>query len=272
MIIDIVTPTGTNQYTVDVVRQFKTTVNRGIEYVRGLNMKSQAFDHGVLYDKYFTDIMIQSDKVSMQAISEDLNKDIEQILITCGDGEYIFGAGIDYTRDILCNILNSTRPFSQDNIALSTIKLSLQGLSVEFTSVTIPLSYRASIPYTQDVFPDGANIQTPVDRQIVKKESTHSSLRHADRGKNIEVDSSGVPISAYDISIVLDQTFAEASEIEKFVHRQRATPFVFTQLNFLYLFPDQDTKEVMIKGLVSTRINHNNWRLTLKLSSNVWQQ
>jgi hypothetical protein len=270
LIIQIVTPTGINQYTVGVLNQFKTTVTRGIEYVRSLNMKTQAWDHGANFDKYYTDITIQGTKSDMEAISEDLNKDIGQITIDCADGEYIFGAGIDYSYNILCNVMNSKREFSQNDIALSTIKLSLQGISSNIvSSIYIPLGYRSEIPYTADTFPHGANIQTPVDRQIVKRESEFTALAYGDYGKNIEVDDNGVPVSAYDISVVLDQTFAKASEIEKFCATQRTEPFVFTQLNFLYLFPDQDTKKVMIRDLISTRVGHNNWRLTLKLSTNV---
>lgn len=254
---------GVVNFDVDILNPFRYQYIQKVEYSKNLNSKTTAYNYGSLADKWVNEITIQDTKENMELISQYLINDVAQCVVTLGDGEQIFGAGIDYTEAIQCNIINSSRQFSQDSIALSTIKLTLE--AIKYNVSGDQLKYRLMIT---SGFPAKLNFQTPIDRTMNKRQSSFQSENFGAFG-NIWEKNVSVVSSNYDLSLVFDQTEAEMAQIEKHVSVQRTNPFFFSEADIVYLFPDQLANKVMITGFIGTRVNHNNWRCTLKMVTNV---
>jgi hypothetical protein len=262
MIIELdILPTDTVSFDVDVLNTFSFQYKQKVDYIKVANGKTRAYNYGSLSDKWSADITIQSDNLSMESISRYFLANINQCKITCESQEQIFGAGIDYSQDIYCNIINSSRSYSQNDIALSSIKIKLE---------TVKYEDDTQLKYKEDItagLPEKLNFQTPVDRKITIKQTPFQSENFGSYGVITEVNEE--PTNSQEFSIVFDQNEAEQAKIEKFVSVQRSTPFVFSQANYVYLFEDQDTENLMITGMISTRTSHNHWRTTLKMVNNV---
>jgi hypothetical protein len=249
-------------YEVDILNSFKCEYIQKVDYIGVSSGKTRAYNYGTPSDRWVADITIQGLNSQFEEISRSLVSDVGDFFATLGDGEQIFGSGIDYSLPINCNIINSSRQYSQNNIALSTIKLKLEAVvySSELSFQRTQLKYKDSIPAG---LPAKLNFQTPIDRQLIKRESPFQSENFGNYGMITE------EVNSQSFSLVFDQNEAEMAQIEKFVSVQRSTPFIFSEADYLYLFEDQDTEEVMITGFIITRVNHNHWRTTLKLVNNV---
>lgn len=270
MIIDFFTFPNVSykSYTVDVVDSFRCEYRQKVDYINVSSGKTLAYNYGSLADKWITEITIQGKTSAydgssrFEDLARDLTSDIDVVYVKLGDGEEIFGAGIDYTEYIKCNIITPKRKYSQENIALSRITLTLEAISyaTETPSTDTQLVYKPSIP---SGLPAKLNFQTPIDRNIIKRESAFQSENYGSYGMITE------QVNSQTFNLVFDQTEAEMAQIEKFVSTQRSTPFIFSEADYVYLFENQDTENVMITGLIVTRTSHNHWRATLKLVNNV---
>ena len=264
MIVSIFEPQYSNKvFSVNIVNSFKFQYAQKVDYIKVANGKTRAYNYGALADKWYSEITIIKDKESMELISQILSNDILEMTITLNEAEQIFGAGIDYTLPIACNITSPVRQFTQEDMAFSSIKLNLYAL--QYTNET-QLKYKDSIPTG---LPQKLNFQLPIDRDIIKQESTFQSENFGIGGRIVELSASNKCSISQQISIVFDQTEEEQAQIEKFVSTQRSTPFIFSEADYVYLFKDQDVENVMLNGMISTRVSHNYWRTTLKMVTNV---
>jgi hypothetical protein len=229
-----------------------------------MNKKTKALDYGSTFDKYYSEFTISGTKDAIFALASFLDGDIGQCEITTQGGEYIFGAGVDYTFPFSCNITTDSKPYSQDDFATAEIKLKIQGLGYIDSGVK-QIVYRsgitAGLPYL--------NYQTPIKRTINKNQSSYDLLEFGESGMITEVKADGNAVKNYILDIPLAQNFEEAARIEKYFFDQRAVPFLMTDIDYINLFATQATDNVMITGLTTSRVDLNDWRLSLKLITNV---
>jgi hypothetical protein len=200
--------------------------------VKTTNGQTQAYNRGPTFDKFTSSFTIQGLKSDIFNLSKRFKKSFSQIVVTAEAGELIFGAGIDYSNTITCNLLNSSSiAYPQQNLALAEIPLSVEALE----SNSLQLAFDGAI---SSALPD-LNYQTPVARAINKRDTPFSSAS------------------------------LQAAQIEKFYNTQRSTPFVWPSLDCLDLFEGQETDNVMITSFRSTPIDLDNWRVNMRIVTNV---
>jgi len=262
MIISVTTSAGSAQYTFDILNQYKSTPVQKVDYITSANGKTQAYNYGSTFDKWFSELTITGEKDSIFAFSNIINKYYGNVTVTLGSNELIFGAGIDYTYPIVCNITNSSVPFNQETFPTAEMKISLKAIG----SNSLQLVYKSATPST---IPTNLFYQTPIDRTVVRSDISLSALSHGNDYKIVEVDDSGEPINRYAISLVFDHDEETTAQIEKFVNTQRSTTFVWPNLNKVDLFENQATDKVMINKFVTQQVLLNRWKTTIGLLVNV---
>ena len=120
------------------------------------------------------------------------------------------------------------------------------------------------------VFSDNQYGYTWSDYMFINRfDNPYSSVKFGDFGMNNRVDASADPIYSYEFDLIFSQTEEEAAQFEKLYSIQRATPFMWPSLNCLDLWEGQGIENVMVKGFKSTHLTLNNWRIELKLITNV---
>ena len=266
MIIRIYDKVAFTDIDVDVLSTFKCQPYQKVDYIELMSKKTKPYNYGTDYDKLYSEFTITGTKAEMINIADLLDSNKGQIQITTSDGEYIFGAGIDYDNPFLCNITDNTRPYTQDNFATAEIKLKVECMGYVSGSDVNQVFYRASIPAG---LPTCLNYQTPIRRSIGKNENDFTLQKFGEFGMITEVNSSLDPVNNYILDIVFAQTFDEAAQIEKYYNTQRSTPFLLSNISNIDLFPNQDTDNVIIGGLKTNRVGLNDWRLSLRLITNV---
>ncbi len=262
MIINLTDSSGSANYNVDIKKNYTPIQTQSVEYVKTTNGQTQAYNRGTTFDKFTSSFTIQGLKSDIFTLSKQFKKNFNQIVITAESGELIFGAGIDYSNTITCNLLNSSSiAYPQQNLALAEIPLSVEALS----SNSLQLAFDGAI---SAVLPD-LNYQAPVARVVNKRDTPFNSASFGDYGSNIEVDDSGEPIFGFTIDLTFSQTRLQAAQIEKYYNAQRSTPFVWPSLDCLDLFEGQEADNVMITNFRSTPIDLDNWRVNMRIVTNV---
>jgi hypothetical protein len=264
MMITLYQSVGTLSFTVNILEGFKSAPYKRIEYLELMSKKTKAYDYGSTFDKYYSEFTISGTKDDIFSLADALGNDVGQCEIMTQGDEYIFGAGIDVDFIFLCNITSQNRPYSQDDFATAEIKLKIQGIGI-FDGGINQIKYRDNITAGLPKL----NYQTPIKRIISKRENAYDLLEFGQSGTFTDVNTGGDPLKNYILDIPLAQTFDEAARIEKYFHTQRAVPFLMSDISFINLFPDQATENVMMTGLVTNRVGLNDWRLSLKLITNV---
>ena len=260
MIINLTDTTGSANYNVDIKPDYKPEQTQSVEYIKTTNGQTQAYNRGATEDKFRSSFAIQGLKADIFELSKKFKKSFGHAIITAEANELIFGAGIDYTNTITCNILNNGISYPQNNMALAEIPLKVEALS----SNSLQIAFIAAISGVPDLY-----YQTPVTRIINKQETPYSAAAFGDFGTNTEVDGSGEPIFSFTVDLTFSQTQLQAAQIEKFVNTQRSTPFVWPSLTCLDLFEGQATDNVMIVGFSTSPAALDDWRLTIRIVTNV---
>ena len=255
-----------SEYNVNIWPSFDIRINRNIRFVKLMSQKTVALP----WDRYEfgieTDVYLSDEKSKIINIHNDLGLDTDNVKIRCEDYEPIFGAGLDYTNSINVNILNASRVLTQDNEKKARIKLTIQ---YPARDSSVELMYRSSIPSGLPKL----NFQTPIKTTVNKRES--SGRVYNQRGtqyrnfKIIESDIYREPIRNYEVEVLLNQSYDEAAQIEKFYYDQEADPYTFTQADYVYLFPDQLTGPVIITDLETRRLSYDRWQLKMKFVRNL---
>jgi hypothetical protein len=262
MIISITDSAGTTPYNVTVEKAFTPVQAQTVEHLKTTNGQTHAYNRGATFDKFTSSFTIQGLKSDIFDLSKQLKKSINQVVITAESGELIFGAGIDYTNTITCNILNSGKiKYDQKNFRLAEIPLSVEALE----SNSLQLAFDGAV---SAVLPD-LNYQLPVVRLLNKREKVFSSASFGDYGSNIEVDETGEPINSFVFDLTFKQKTSETAQIEKYYNEQRSTPFVWPTLDCLDLFEGQATDNVMITKLSTKRDDVNHWTSKIRIVTNV---
>lgn len=264
MILEIFNNSGSNSYSVTILSNMASRPSQQVEYVTTMDGVVNALNYGSDYDKWNSKVTITAPKATAINIANDLNKDINQVLITVDDGELLFGAGIDYTLPIYCNITNPKRDHNQEDFATAEIELSIEAVGYKDGANVTQLFYKSATPSTM---PWGKlNYQVPIDREINKQEMSFNTDSFGSYGMITKVDESGEPLNTYALKLQFSQTEDEAAQIEKFVSVNRSEPFFLEQIDNLQLFEGQDSERVIVTGFVTQRANLNDWRITLDLA------
>ena len=261
MILAIETDAGTSNINVQIKNTFTANYTQNTDYVTSINGKTQTYENGPTFDKWSTSITIQGLKDDIFTLITTLEKFINQITITCETDELIFGAGIDYSNPIVCNVTNNDIPYPRVNQALAEITLSLDALSTNGAQ----LSYKASVP---TVLPS-LNYQKPVNRVLERDNTPFQSSEFGDYGNSVVIGTSVDPAKKYEFPLVFSQNETDTASLEKIYSLQRSTPFLWTGLDCLELFADVGTENVMIKSLSTTHLEIDNWRVNLTIITNV---
>ena len=248
-------------YVVTLKKGFTYKYTQEVDYVKSMNGKTQAYNNGPTFDKWTTTVVIQGLKDDIYTLATALEDTIEQAFIDTDDGELIFGAGIEYTGLLLCNITNNSKPYPLTNITLAELSLSLRAISRS----GLQLAYRAGLSGTLPVL----NYQTPVSRILNTEHNSFVSEEFGSYGNTVTIGSSSLPVKKYIFNLQFLQTEEETANIEKFYSVQRSTPFLWTGLDCLDLFQDVLTDNVMITKFSSTLMKYNEWQVNLTIITNV---
>jgi hypothetical protein len=262
MIINITDSSGSANYNVDAKRSFKHDQSQAVEYIVTTNGQTQAFNRGATYDKFTSSFTITGLKDDIFELSKQFKRGFGQLVITAESGELIFGAGIDYSNTITCNLLNSGKiSYPQSDFVLAEIPIKVEAL----VSNGIQLAFKSGV---SAVLPT-LNYQTTINRVLGKNDKPHTSAAFGDYGTNIEVDESGEPINNFTIDLTFIQNEEQTAQIEKFYNTQRSTPFLWPALNQLDLFEGQETDNVMITELSTNKDSIKFWTSKMRIVANV---
>ncbi len=248
-------------YVVTLKNGFTYKYTQEVDYVKSMNGKTQAYNNGPTFDKWTTTIVIQGLKDDIYTLATALEDTIEQAFIEADDGELIFGAGIEYTGLLLCNITNNSKPYPLTNITLAELSISLRAISRSGAQ----LAYRAGLSGTLPTL----NYQTPVSRILNTEHNSFVSEEFGSYGNTVTIGVSSLPVKSHTFNLQFIQTEEETANIEKFYSIQRSTPFLWTGLDCLDLFEDVLTDKVMITKLSSTLLKYNDWKVNLTIITNV---
>ena len=261
MIIELENISGSTQYNVDIINAYQGEYIQSVNYIKLMSGKTVTTDRGASADKWISSFVIQGLKSDIFALASEFRKHKKQITITTESDELIFGAGIDYSNPFICNYIAGDIRYPQNNFKIAEIPINVQGIQ----SGPFYPSYRSDIVAE---IPD-LNYQTPVKRKINRSENPFTSINFTTYGMNNRVYSSGEPVYSYEFDLTFLQTEEETAKFEKYYSIQRSTPFIWPNLNCLDLWEGQDIENVMIKGFKSTHLSLDNWKIELKLITNV---
>lgn len=255
---------GNRGFPVTITRNFVSRQIQQVDYVEPLNANIEAYNYGSDYDKFQSTFTIEGLKTLIKELHDTLRHDNNQVEIDCEDYELIFGAGIDYSERIICNITNYSRVYSQENLELSRIELQVEAIGVKVTdSSATQLQFKSGIP---DGMPfDKLNYQTPVEIVNNKKQNDLQTDRFGDYGMITKVDAFDETLSSVVVRFTFAQDEQETAQIEKFVNTQRSDLFFWEGLECLDLLYNQDIKRVMITGFATQYVNLNDWRVSLEV-------
>lgn len=258
MILSITTKAGVEQFDVCLSSQAPYQY-RNIEYVQLANKKFKSYDRGVLYDKFTTKLSFVDLKETIFNIQDSIDKSINRLTLTPNSEEKIFGAGIDYSNAMKCNVTNSEIDIDQEDNGYASMSLELEGVE----SGGSQLQFDATIPST---LPSAIAYQFPVSRTIDKFQNAYSSLKYGTFGMHTVVGIDGNPAHAYMIDQNIIANSYDTARFEKFVNTQRSVPFIWPDANAPFWFEGQDLNEVLILDFKSEYISFDKWSVNLKLT------
>ena len=260
---------NSNPTTLEVcLESFQATHVKSFKEVVLSNYQSKIFDFGETFDKFRTSIVILDFKEKIEEFIETLKISLNQIEIELNPSELIFGAGLDYTNSIFCNVLNNTISYPQIDNGFASLTLDLEAL----TSNGLQLSFKESI---NPFFPTNLAFQFELERNLDRDGKPFSSLEHGVQGNSFSFYATTVaPFlrtalskGYFDLNFICDE--ATAGSFEKQISIQRFEPLVLPFENLPYLFENQETSEVIILNLNSSRLSFNKWSITISLVNNV---
>jgi len=130
-----------NGSTVYTVWGFRPVTRPAIKWIETADGNWKASDRGSSEDVYEAEIMFKGPESELSDLETVLDSNKENFSITCGEGEEIFGADIDYSSYLDVTVVNYSSPNpTRDSFSTWSMGLRLRLLSPSFVATAGSLS------------------------------------------------------------------------------------------------------------------------------------